>query len=118
MAYEVYTAVYGKRGEPSDYAPAEELGNMYDHLKNSLETLGMRQWNEGDNYMKSLRRVFSRTRLERRDVATIHKLCGEIDKFAHRERARIEKEIRISASLPDGTRVGWHKHRHPHYASS
>lgn len=95
MAYELYTAVYrGGRDTPADYAPAEEIGNMYSHLKSSLETLGMEQWNDGDNYMKSLRRVFSRTRLERRDVATIHKLCGEIDKYAYRARAELEKEMK------------------------
>jgi len=92
MAYELFSTVYPGGGKPPDYAPAEELAGMYDHLRESLTTLGMRQWNEGDNYMKSLRRVFSRTRLERRDIATIHKLCGEIDKYTHRLRAEMEEE--------------------------
>ena len=61
------------------------------YLHKSLTTLGLKQWNDGDNYMKSLRRVFSRTNLEKRDVAAIHKLCGEIDKYASRVRAELEQ---------------------------
>jgi len=93
MAYELFTAVCPGGGKPLDLAPAGEIAGMYDHLLESLTTLGLRQWNDGDNYMKSLRRVFSRTRLERRDVATIHKLCGEIDKYAARVRAEMEKRF-------------------------
>ena len=92
MVYELFTAVWPGGGKPKDYAPAEELTTMYDHLRESLTRLGMRQWNDGNNYLKSLRRVFSRTRLESRDVATIHKLCGEIDKYVFRVRDDLEKE--------------------------
>lgn len=88
-AYELYTAVRPPHQPRLDLAPAAELAEMYDHLERSLTTLGLRQWNEGDNYMKSLRRVFSRTKMERRDTATIHKLCGEIDKFVPRVRAEL-----------------------------
>ena len=94
MAYELFNAVCPGGSPIADYASAEEIGSMYDHLRRSLEMLGMKQWNEGDNYMKSLRRVFSRTRLECRDVATIHKLCGEIDKYTFRVRAELDKEIK------------------------
>jgi len=81
IAYELFTAAVPERERKFDPAPSHELETMYGHLERSLTALGLRQWNEGDNYMKSLRRVFSRTKLERRDTATIHKLCGEIDKF-------------------------------------
>lgn len=91
MAYEIFSAVYPGGGKALDYAPASEIASMYDHLERSLTLLGFRQWNDGDNYMKSLRRVFSRTRLERRDVATIHKLCGEIHKYANRLRDEYER---------------------------
>jgi TrmH family RNA methyltransferase len=86
MAYELFTAEYPGVSSPLDLASAEEIEVMYAHLSRSLEILGFREWNDGENYMKSLRRVFSRTRLERRDAATIHKLCGEIDRFACRVR--------------------------------
>ncbi|MCE5249850.1 RNA methyltransferase [bacterium] len=91
-ACEIFTARYPGGGSPQDFAPAEEIAALYDHLRTSLTTLGLKQWNDGDNYMKSLRRVFSRTRLERRDVATVHKLCGEIDKYAIRVREDMKKE--------------------------
>ncbi len=91
VAHELYTTVFSGKELSLDLAPAEELAYMYDHLRKSLTTLGLEQWNDGDNYMKSLRRVFSRTRLERRDVATIHKLCGEIDKYAFRVRDGMKK---------------------------
>ena len=92
FAYEVFTALYPGGGSPKDYAPAGSIMALYDHLRNSLTALGLKQWNDGDNYMKSLRRVFSRTRLERRDVATIHKLCGEIDKFTIRMRDEMKRD--------------------------
>jgi TrmH family RNA methyltransferase len=92
MAYELFSADYPVDRPSLDLAPAGDMDTMYDHLLQSLTTLGLRQWNDGDNYLKSLRRVFSRTKLERRDVATIHKLCGEIDKYVLRVRAEMEKE--------------------------
>jgi TrmH family RNA methyltransferase len=91
MAYELFIRVMPEMDSRLDLAPAGEIAGMYDHLLESLTTLGMKQWNEGDNYMKSLRRVFSRTKMEKRDVATIHKLCGEIDKYAVRVRAELKR---------------------------
>ena len=92
IAYELFSAVCEDERPPLDYAHAEELALMYEHLRSSLTLLGLLQWNNGDNYMKSLRRVFSRSRLERRDVSTIHKLCGEIDKYSYRLRDEYEKD--------------------------
>ncbi|MHB9028270.1 MAG: RNA methyltransferase [Candidatus Latescibacterota bacterium] len=92
MAYEIYSTVHPGASSPLDLAPSGELEIMYGHLERSLTTLGFREWNDGENYLKSLRRVFSRTRLERRDVAAIHKLCGEIDRYARRVRAEIEEK--------------------------
>jgi TrmH family RNA methyltransferase len=92
MAYEIYTSHLPERIPRLDLAPAQQLEGMYDHLERSLIELGLREWNDGDNYMRSLRRVFSRTKMERRDVAAIHKLCGEIDKYV--PRVRIELGIK------------------------
>jgi tRNA (cytidine32/uridine32-2'-O)-methyltransferase len=89
MSYELYIAHLPVRTPKLDLAPAQELEAMYDHLEQSLTELGLREWNDGDNYMRSLRRVFSRTRMERRDVASIHKLCGEIDKYVPRVRIEL-----------------------------
>ena len=95
LAYELFSTVYSSNDQWLDYANSKEITIMYEHLKDSLTKLGLQQWNDGDNYMKSLRRVFSRTRLERRDVATIHKLCGEIDKYVYRLRDEFEKEQKL-----------------------
>jgi TrmH family RNA methyltransferase len=92
MAYEIYSTVHPGASSPMDLAPSEEIEALYEHLSKSLAKLGFKQWNDGENYMKSLRRVFSRTKLERRDVATIHKLCGEIDRYAVRVRAEFENQ--------------------------
>ncbi len=92
VAYELFTAILPERKPKFDPASSRELETMYEHFERSLTALGLRQWNEGDNYMKSLRRVFSRTKLERRDAATIHKLCGEIDKFVLRAGKERESE--------------------------
>ncbi len=92
IAYELFSQSVPCKKIPLDLAPSEDLACMYDHLKQSLTTLGLKQWNDGDNYMKSLRRVFSRTRMEQRDVGAIHKLCSEIDKYTIRIRAEMERE--------------------------
>ncbi len=92
VTYELFLAHLPEEKPELDLAASGELEVMYEHLESSLTTLGLKQWNEGDNYMKSLRRVFSRTRMEKRDVATIHKLCGEIDKYAFRVRSEPEPE--------------------------
>jgi len=93
-AYELYMTEFDddEAGEMFDLATSRDLTLMYEHLLEALTKLGFRQWNEGDNYMKALRRVFSRTKLERRDVATIHKLCGEIDKYTARVRAEMDEK--------------------------
>ncbi len=92
VAYELYSASVPGDEPLFDSATSGDLEQMYDHLRESLITLGMKQWNDGDNYIKSLRRVFSRTKMERRDVSSIHKLCGEIDKYASRLRAEMTKK--------------------------
>jgi TrmH family RNA methyltransferase len=92
MCYELFTAEHPGVSSPLDLASSEETGVMFEHLSQSLDTLGFRERNDGENYMKSLRRVFSRTQLERRDVAAVHKLCGEIDRFAARVRSELGKK--------------------------
>jgi len=92
MAYELFAATHPGVSSPLDLAPASEIESMYAHLARTLDMLGFREWNDGENFMKSLRRVFSRTRLERRDVSTIHKFCGEIDRYARRVRDEIAGE--------------------------
>jgi len=93
IAYEIFSTTHPGVSSPLDLAPASEIESLYAHLGRTLETLGFREWNDGENYMKSLRRLFSRTRLERRDVSTIHKFCGEIDRYAIRVRDNILKDI-------------------------
>jgi tRNA (cytidine32/uridine32-2'-O)-methyltransferase len=92
IAYEIYSTVSPDEEPLFDPATSGDLEQMYDHLRESLMTLGMKQWNDGDNYIKSLRRVFSRTKMERRDVSSIHKLCGEIDKYSSRLKAEMKKK--------------------------
>ncbi|MFC1538631.1 RNA methyltransferase [Candidatus Latescibacterota bacterium] len=92
VAYEIYITAVPYDLQLFDPATSEDLEQMYNHLRESLKTLGMKQWNDGDNYIKSLRRVFSRTKMERRDVSAIHKLCGEIDKYANRLKSEMKKK--------------------------
>ena len=92
IAWEVFTALVPEHELRLKPAPAVALEEMYGHLEEALVLLGFRQWNDGDNYMKSLRRVFSRTGLELRDIAVVHKLCGEIEKYTSRLRAEFKAE--------------------------
>ncbi len=100
IVYEIYSATLQGAAPILDLAPSADLKCMYIHLKESLTALGMKEWNDGDNYMKSLRRVFSRTQMERRDVTAIHKLCGEIDKYAIRVRAEMNESVLLSNTTP------------------
>ena len=86
FAYEVSQARRGcRQAAPAlDLAPFDAMEGMYGHIQEALEELGFVPRNTPASFMRSVRRVFGRVQLERRDVAVIHKMCRAVDKFIAR----------------------------------
>ncbi|MDA0712180.1 MAG: RNA methyltransferase [bacterium] len=83
--YELFQAVH--RAVPPtdlDLVPHEELELMYDHIQQGLDKLGFVARHDPRTFMHSIRRIFDRTQMERRDVATIHQIFRQIDRFISR----------------------------------
>jgi TrmH family RNA methyltransferase len=83
--YELFQAVH-TAPEPTDrdLAPHDEIETMYGHIQVGLDKLGFVARHNPRTFMNSIRRIFDRTQLERRDVATIHQIFRQIDRFVSR----------------------------------
>lgn len=80
--YELYQLAQTPPQMPQlDLAPYEEIEFMYQHIQSALDQLGFVSRNNPETFMRSIRRVFSRVPLERRDVATMHKIFRQVDRF-------------------------------------
>lgn len=88
FAYEFFHALQEARpAPPSDLATAVEREHLYRHLGEALEAIEFRPYNDDStNFGRTVRRVFSRILLERRDVMVVHKICRQIERFASRHR--------------------------------
>ena len=83
--YELFQAVHQAPPPPElDMAPHDEIETMYDHIKIGLDKLGFVSRHDPRTFMRSIRRIFNRTQMERRDVATIHQIFRQIDRFVAR----------------------------------
>lgn len=85
FGYELYRATKNPP-EPSslEFASFEEIEYMYDHISSALNKLGFISRNRSSTFMRSIRRLLGRTFLEQRDVATIHKIFRQVDRFVAR----------------------------------
>ncbi len=85
FAYELYQAAAAP-GAPTEHALASfsETESMYAHISLALDKLGFAAPNRPQAFMRSVRRLFGRAPLERRDVATVHRIFRQIDRFASR----------------------------------
>lgn len=80
FAYEVYQASVGPPGAPAlDLASSADVERLYSRIDRAMTSIGFVSRNTPDTFMRSVRRVFGRTQLERRDVATLHKVCTKIE---------------------------------------
>lgn len=69
LAYELYIAHSGRRETAAtELAPAEEIENFYRHLQSVLTEIGFLGDANRDRMMFTLRRLFGRARMDRRDV--------------------------------------------------
>lgn len=86
FAYELSRAAASSdvEAEPRDLAPFEAVESFYTHVASVLEKLGFVSRHRPQTFMHAIRRTFGRMALENRDVATLHKLFRQVDKFAAR----------------------------------
>lgn len=61
------------------------MNHLVQHILKAMETIGFHPFNSDvRNFERVLRRFLSRVPLERRDAAVLHRICGQIGKFARR----------------------------------
>ena len=85
FGYEMYRAAASPSELPDlKLAPHEELEAMYAHVSDALDKLGFVSRHRPQTFMRSVRRIFGRIQLERRDVATIHRIFRQVDKYVSR----------------------------------
>lgn len=85
LAYEVYLASIGEIPKPRyNLATVHEVESLLKHLATSLAKIGFRpHQGDPDNFIRSLRRVIARAPLEKRDCNVLHRICQQIDHYAH-----------------------------------
>ena len=97
FAYELHQAALTPTDIPQiDPAPFEEIESMYRHIASALDKLGFVSRHRPETFMRSIRRLFGRIPLEHRDVATVHKIFRQVDKFISRHGLDVGGEGRRS----------------------
>jgi len=88
FAYELFTAIHESRPTPQqDRASARAREQLIEHLLQALEAIDFRPYNDDPtNFSRVIRRFFNKVPLDRRDARVIHRICGQIGKFAARFR--------------------------------
>ena len=102
FAYEVFLASTGDI-PPSEleYADANEIEAFYGRITNLLQRIDVTPYNhDWETFLKSLRRVFSRTRLEQRDIATLDMIFSTTLRYITRLNRRIENQSDTPAAEP------------------
>jgi len=85
FGYELFRAAVDPSELPTlNLTPHEEIEAMYAHIEDALDKLGFVSRHRPQTFMRSVRRIFGRIQLERRDVATIHRIFRQVDKYIAR----------------------------------
>lgn len=93
VAHELFLACSKLADDPSDthhtpepaapLANAGEVESVHDRVVSAMRLIGFRPYNDDpSNFSRVLKRFLTRTPLERRDAMVIHRICGQIRKFA------------------------------------
>lgn len=81
--YEVFTQSCGSIDTtPLHLATVNEIEHMYAHLHSALVEIGFVPRGGKETFLQSLRRAFSRARLEPRDVQVFHRIAAQMEWFA------------------------------------
>ena len=93
ICYEIYLATHHQEGvapRMRRMATSEELEGMYFHMEEALLRIGFLDENNPKRIMAVLRRIFSRARLNPREVKILRGICRQADWYAEL-RKRISK---------------------------
>jgi len=70
---------------PAPIANAAEIESVHQQVVRAMSLIGFRSYNDNPaNFSRVLMRFLTRVPLERRDAMVIHRICGQIRKFASR----------------------------------
>lgn len=81
-AYEIFLAEHPPVAEPATLASSERLERMYERLRSALLAIGFLHGANPDHILFTLRRVFGRARLDRRELAIWLGIARQIEWFA------------------------------------
>ncbi len=92
FAYEIFLASAGDIPPAElNYADVNEVEAFYSRVTDLLQKIGVSPYNhDWETFLKSLRRVFSRTRLEERDIATLDMIFSTTNRYITRLRDQFE----------------------------
>ena len=92
FAYEIFLASVTEMPTAEyEYAEVNEIEAFYGRVTNLLNTVGVTPYNhDWETYLRSLRRVFSRTRLETRDIATLDMIFSTTNRYIDRLEKRLD----------------------------
>ena len=99
FAYEVFLASTGDIPPPElEYADVNEIEAFYGRITTLLQRIGVTPYNhDWETFLKSLRRVFSRTRLEERDIATLDMIFSTTLRYITRLNRQLEDQSDTAA---------------------
>jgi len=102
FAYEVFLASAGDISPAElEYADVNEIEAFYGRITALLQRIGVTPSNhDWETFLKSLRRVFSRTRLEQRDIATLDMIFSTTLRYITRLNRRLEDQSNTPAVEP------------------
>ncbi|MFQ5678229.1 MAG: RNA methyltransferase [Gemmatimonadota bacterium] len=83
-----------KRRRQSPPATAAELESLFRLWEEALETTGFFRGGDSEPKMRSLRSIFQRSELDRRELGLVRAMAYEVIHYVHRARARLAEERR------------------------
>ena len=102
FAYEVFLASAGDIPPAElEYADVNEIEAFYGRITTLLQRIGVTPYNhDWETFLKSLRRVFSRTRLEQRDINTLDMIFSTTLRYITRLNRRLEDQSDVPSVEP------------------
>ena len=102
FAYEIFLASAGDIPPAElNYAEIGEVEAFYNRVIELLKLIGVSPYNhDWETYLRSLRRVFSRTRLEARDIATLDMVFSTARRYIERLNHQLEETANNQSTEP------------------
>jgi tRNA/rRNA methyltransferase len=92
MCYEIYVAIHQKEASSRTrrLVTSEELEGMYRHIEEVLLRIGFLDQNNPKRMMAVLRRIFSRARLNPREVKILRGICRQAHWYVGQKNAQLD----------------------------